>query len=96
MKFIITESKLTEVLQKFVNRINYDEVCEFIVDHEKDSDEDIWIYAVISEDWLLYEDNNQSINKVAIVNKIRREVREEIKNFFDLDVRVVSYVKKCM
>lgn len=95
MKFIITESKLTEVLQKFVNRINYDEVCEFIVDYEKDADEDIWIYVVISEDWYLYEDNNQSINKVAIVNKIRREVREEIKNFFGIDVRVGSYVKKC-
>ena len=95
MKFIITESKLTEILQKFVDRIKYDEVCKFIVDYEQEADDEVWIYAIISENWYLYEKNHQPMNKVAIVNKIRREVREEIKNFFGIDVRVESYVNKC-
>lgn len=95
MKIIIGESKLFDVLQTFVNSINYDEICEFIVDPERDENGDIWIYAVISEDWWFYEDNIQSINKVFQVNKIRREVREQIKSFTGIDVRVGSYVKKC-
>lgn len=95
MKIIIGESKLFDVLQTFVNSINYDEICEFIVDPERDENGDIWIYAVISEDWWFYEDNIQSINKVFQVNKIRREVREQIKSFTSIDVRVGSYVKKC-
>lgn len=95
MKIIIGESKLFDVLQTFVNSINYDEVCEFIVDPERDKNGDIWIYAVISQDWWYYEDNIQSMNKVFQVNKIRREVREQIKSFTGIDVRVGSYVKKC-
>ena len=95
MKYIIQESKIFDVLQIFVNSIKYDEVCEFIVDPEPEKDGDFWIYAVISEDWYLYEDGPQSMNKVAWVNKIRREVREQIKSFTDIDVRVGSYVKKC-
>lgn len=95
MKIIIGESKLFDVLQTFVNSINYDEVCEFIVDPERDENGDIWINAVISEYWWYYEDNIQSMNKVFQVNKIRREVREQIKSFTSIDVRVGSYVKKC-
>lgn len=95
MKYIIQESKIFDVLQTFVNSINYDEVCKFWVDPERDENGDIWINAVISEDWYLYEDGPQSMNKVAWVNKIRREVREQIKSFTGIDVRVGSYVKKC-
>lgn len=95
MKFLITESKMMEVLQKFVNTIKYDEVCEFLVNPEPDENNDIWIYAVISEDWYLYEEGHTSMNKVAWVNKIRREVRELVEQFTGLKVRVGSYVKKC-
>ena len=95
MKILITESHLLEILQKFVNKIKYDEVCKFVVDPELDENNDIWINAIISEDWYLYEEGPTSMNKVAWVNKIRREVREQVEQFTGFKVRVGSYVKKC-
>lgn len=93
---------MLKALQIFINTIKYDGVCEFLVDPESDESDSIWhpsnvtwIYAIISEDWYLYEEGPQSMNKVAWVNKIKREVREQIKNFMGIDVRVGSYVKKC-
>jgi ABC-type microcin C transport system permease subunit YejE len=95
MKIIIQESQISNALQTFVNSIKYDEVCEFLVDTEFDKYTDIWVHAIISEDWYLYADSPQSMNKVAWVNKIRRETRDSIKNFMGIDVRVGSYVRKC-
>lgn len=99
MKFIITESRLTEILQKFVDKLKYDEVCEFIVDPEPDENNDIWVYAVISEDWYFSEGDYTTRNVVAVstavVNNIRKEVREMISKVIGLNVRVISYVKKC-
>lgn len=95
MKFIINESKLLSVIRGFLNSLSYDEVCEIWVDTEPDESGDIWIYVVISEDWYLYEDGSINMNKVAMVNKIRREVRDGVKKFMGIDVRVGSYVQKC-
>jgi hypothetical protein len=95
MKFIINESKLLSVIRGFVNSLSYDEVCEIWVDTEPGESGDIWIYVVISEDWYLYEDGPINKNKVAMVNKIKREVRVGVKKFMGIDVIVGSYVQKC-
>jgi hypothetical protein len=96
MKYVITESRLIQVLEQFVDSLTYDGVCYFFVDPEPDDYDNIWVFAIISEDWYFPDSFATTRQKVAMVNKIKREVRETINTFMGLkNIRVGSFVRKC-
>jgi hypothetical protein len=96
MKIIITESKMMNVLETFLNKnfSDYDEICQFIIDPDYEGDEPIWVYMVISKDWYYYGNPNES-NKTHIINQLKREVRVSVKLFMNIDIFVGVYVREC-
>lgn len=96
MKIIITESKILDILQKFLNSFDYhgDEICEILIDPEPDASDSIWVYVVISQDWFLYGEGSQNI-KEAWVGKIKLDILKKVNDFMGFNIRVGSYVKKC-
>jgi TATA-binding protein-associated factor Taf7 len=97
MKLIITESKMMNVLETFLNKnfSNYDEICRIVVDPESLADaEIIWVYMVISEDWYYY-DGLTTPNKTHRVNQLRQEVKKLVIDLFNREVSVGVYVKEC-
>jgi hypothetical protein len=96
MKIIITESKMMNVLETFLNKYfsDYDEICQFIIDPDYEDDEPIWVYMVISKDWYYYDDSNET-NKTHKINQLKRKIIEHVKLYMNIDIYVGTYVREC-
>ena len=95
MKLIITESKMMNVLETFLNKYfsDYDEICQFIIDPDFEDDEPIWVYMVISKDWYYYESSDEY--KTHRVHQLKRKAIEYVKLFMNIDIYVGTYVREC-
>jgi hypothetical protein len=86
MKYILSENKMVGVLQSYLDKRHHDWICEYIVK----SDEDI--HMIISRD--VYEKNSPYFSAMKI-KVIEIRLKNEIKNFFGLDVKIISHVEYC-
>lgn len=95
MKLIITESKMMNVLETFLNKYfsDYDEICQFFIDPDFEDDEPIWVYIVVSKDWYYYE--SSEANKTHRINQLKRKAIEYVKLFMNIDIYVGTYVREC-
>lgn len=93
MKYFINENQINNFILNTVNNMGYDHmICEFRIDEEMDENNYTWIYAVISEEWLLDTNRNRALNEIG---KMVDTIQKLFLNDYALKVRVGTYVKKC-
>ena len=86
-------------LEKFTSKLNYPEVCKIVVDWVLDENDEIWVTAIISQDW--YFEIKPEIsgvlpeNKVGRVAAIKKDIAKKIESILGITVTVGSYVTKC-
>lgn len=93
MKYLINENQINNFIINTVNDMGYNHmICEFRIDDEIDEADNTWIYAVISEEWLLDTNRNTAVIEIQkMVNKIQKLFL----NDYGLKVKVGTYIKKC-
>lgn len=85
------ENKELKLLYKFLSSISIEGVCGFWIDEEKDENDMHWVYLIVDKNWL----DEYPTKPEFVVRRIRNGVKEEIKKFLGIDVKVGSILKEC-
>lgn len=92
MKFIISENRLKGVLEKFLQTVDFEEICAFFVMDEND---ELQVYLVISEDWYFGDGQVVITGRTEEVRRLKQRVKEMIRKMFGIEVGIYSMVRKC-
>ena len=87
------DDKEINLLTQFMENLEVEGICGFFIDPEHDDHDLIWVYIILDLDWL--NDNQHPTKPGFVANRMRNGVKEEIKKYLGLDVRVGSVAKKC-
>lgn len=87
------DDKEIKLLTEFMENLDVEGICGFFIDPEHDEHDFIWVYIILDLDWL--NDNQHPTKPGFVANRMRNGVKEEIKKYLGLDVRVGSVAKKC-
>lgn len=85
------ESKFLSLLEGFLETLEMEGICGFFLDKEPDDFDNYWVYVILDLDWI----NSSNTKPGFLANRMRIAVRDEIKNYLGVDVRVGSISKKC-
>lgn len=87
----MTRAEEIKVLENFIETIDVDGICGGWVDGDVGEDGRIWVYIVIDLDWL-----ESSMTKPGYIsNRMRQGMKNEIKQWTNIDVEVGSIAKRC-
>lgn len=92
MKYIITEEqfdRIKKLLVKFIETMSIPDVCGFWVDDETEEDGTPWIYFILDSSAI------NGTHQILILNKIKKNIKDEIENMFGIRVMVSIIVKNC-
>lgn len=80
-----------DIIERFFDKIEIDGVCSFFVD--KDDEDNIQIILVIDRDYL---DDQQNLENSVIINNIKLNIYEKLRNYLGFTgIYVGNIVKRC-
>lgn len=86
------DQKTLDLIKQFMENLDVEGICGFWVDYdEEDILQDIWVYIILDLDWL----EEIPTKRDFVAKRMRLGIRDEIKKWLDLDVKVGSISKKC-
>ena len=84
-----SEDKRVSLLEKFIENMDLSGLCGFWVDEEEDTNGYLWVYIILDLDMI------EHTKPGFVENRYRVRLREEIKKFLNIDVRIGTTSRKC-